>query len=85
METWNRLTAAKKTGGAGREWRKEWEGISRRTYIHDPWTWTALWGLTTGVGDGLGGRGKGENWDNCNRITIIKIIKASNNFFRETT
>ena len=28
---------------------KEGEGISQRTYTKDPWTWTSMWGLITGV------------------------------------
>ena len=30
-----------------------------------------MWELTVGAGGGLGGGGqRGENWDNCNRVTI---------------
>ena len=48
---------------------KKREGISQRTCVSDPWTWTTVWGLTVGVGDGLSGGGqRGKNWDNCNRI-----------------
>ena len=47
---------------------------SQGTCMNDPWTWTEEWGLTVGVGDGMGGGGqKGKNWNNCNRITIKKI------------
>ena len=46
--------------------------------MNDSWTWTMVWGLTVGVGDGLGGGGKRrEHWDNCNRITIIKKEKKT--------
>ena len=39
--------------------------------MHDPWAWTKVWELTVGTGGGLGiGGQSGENWDNCNRITI---------------
>ena len=37
---------------------KEGEGISQRTCMHDPWTWTMERGLTVGVGSGLGGGGQ---------------------------
>ena len=34
------------------------EGISQRThiyiYMHDPWTWTMVWGMPEGVGWGGG-------------------------------
>ena len=41
--------------------------------MHDPWTWTSVWGSTVGAGDGLDGGGqKGKNWDNYNRVTIKK-------------
>ena len=57
METGNRLTAAR--GKEGKEkWRKEEEGISPRTCMKDPWTWTMMWGLSLGVGGGLERRGK---------------------------
>ena len=38
---------------------KEGEGISQRTYMKGPWTWTMVWGLTMEVGGGLGGGGTG--------------------------
>ena len=61
MESWNRLTAVRGEGGGG-DGLKEGEGISQRTYMHDPWTWTTVWGLTMEVGGGLGGGWpKGEN------------------------
>ena len=37
--------------------------------MNDPWTWMTSWGLTVGIGDGMGGLGqRGKNWDTCNRI-----------------
>ena len=46
--------------------------------MNDPQTWTKVWGLTVGVGSGLGGGGqKGKNWDNCNSIDN-KIFKLTN-------
>ena len=39
----------------------EGEGISQRTCMNDPWAWTMVWGLTVGVGNGVGyRRAKGE-------------------------
>ena len=76
METWNRLTATREQGVEGKWW-KEGEGISQRTCMNDPWTWTRVWGLTVGAGCGLSGEGQmGKNWKNCNRIMI--------NFFKKT-
>ena len=47
--------------------------------MHDPWTWTSVWGSTVGAGDGLDGGGqKGKNWDNYNRVTIKKKEKEKN-------
>ena len=44
--------------------------------MNDPWTWTPVWELTVGVGVGMRrGQQKGENWENCNRITIKMILK----------
>ena len=60
-------------GGEGEreEWWKEGEGISLRTCMNDPWTWTTVCGWTVGVGSGLGKGGqRGGNWDNCNIISI---------------
>ena len=38
---------------------------SQRTHMHDPWTWTMVWGLSEGVG-GLGqGRQRGKNGANA--------------------
>ena len=41
---------------------KEGEGISQRTCMNDPWTWTMVQGLTVGAGGGEAGhrRAKGE-------------------------
>ena len=73
MKTWNRLTAARGEG-RGEYWWKGGEGTSQRTCVNDTWTWTAVWGLTVGEGEGLGGKGQREkNWNNCN--TIIKNFK----------
>ena len=43
-------------GGGGGRWWKEGEGISQRTCMNDPSTWTMVWGWTVGAG---GGRGRG--------------------------
>ena len=53
--------------------------------MNDPWTWTMVWGLTVGVGSGLGRGGqRGKNWDNYKRITVkklqIKFVAAKNTF-----
>ena len=71
METWNRLTVTRGEGRGG-QWWKEGEGTRQRTHMSDPWTWTQVWELTVGVGRRGDGqrRAKGEDWDNCNRITI---------------
>ena len=58
METGNRLTAARRKGGWGK-WQKEGEGISQRTCMNDPWTWTRVWGWTMGVGVGWTGESQG--------------------------
>ena len=45
----------------GRDWMKDGEGSSQRTFMHDPWTWTKVWGLTEGgVGVRLCGGGPRE-------------------------
>ena len=36
---------------------KEGEGISQRTHMKDPWTWTLVWGLTMEM-EGRLGRGE---------------------------
>ena len=47
--------------------------------MNDPQTWTTVWGLTVGVGGGMGKVGQRvKNWDNCNTITI-KIISQDIN------
>ena len=39
---------------------KEGEGISQRTYMKGPWSWTMVWGPTMEVKGRLGREGKGE-------------------------
>ena len=59
MGIWNRLIAIRRGG----DWIKEGEGISQRTYMHDPWTWTMGWGSPEGHGGGGGGGGQsGNKW-----------------------
>ena len=58
-----------KRGRGDVDWLKEGEGTRQRTHMHHLWTWTMVWGLTAGVGDGLGGGAQsGGNWDKCNSI-----------------
>ena len=38
----------KNKGGRG-HWMKEGEGMSQRTYMHDPWTWAMICELPEGV------------------------------------
>ena len=67
-----------KRGGGRWGLVERWEGISQRTYMNNPWTWTMVRGLTVGVGGGWVEGGKGKNWDNWNSINKIfklKIIK----------
>ena len=40
------------------EWGQRGEGISRRTCMNDPWTWTRERGLTVGKKGGLGRGGQ---------------------------
>ena len=41
--------------------------------MNGPQTWTAVWEWTVGAGGGMGGGGhRGESWDKCNRITVLK-------------
>ena len=44
---------------------------------NNPGTWTIGWGMTVGVGGGLGGGGKRGKNGNCNRITI-KYLRRKN-------
>ena len=55
MGTRNRLTGTR--GESRRITGKDGEGTSQRT-MNDPRTWTPVWGLTVGVGGGLGGGGQ---------------------------
>ena len=55
METWNRLTAARGKGWGMVEIGEE---TSQTTCMNDPGTWTTVWGLTVGVGGGLGKGGQ---------------------------
>ena len=65
METWYRL---KVTGGEGEGIMVErGEGTRQRTCMNDPWTWTTVWGLTVGVG---GGMGRGEQRGKIETIVI---------------
>ena len=41
-----------KRGGGKQGLIERSEGISQRTYMKDPWTWTTVWGLTMEVGVG---------------------------------
>ena len=44
--------------------------------MNDPWTWKIVRELTVRVVGGMGRGGqKGNNWDNCNRITIKNDLK----------
>ena len=56
-ETWNRLTAVR-GDGQSRDWMKEGEVFSQRTYMHDPWTWTMVWGLMVGMWGCEGSKGE---------------------------
>ena len=42
--------------------------INQRTFMHNPWTWTRIWGLAWGgVRAELSGGGKGrKSGNNCN-------------------
>ena len=52
--------------GRGTGWKKV---KGQRTEMHDPWTWTTMWGFTMGTGGRLGGgEQKGKNWDNSYSI-----------------
>ena len=57
----NQTDSYKRAGGCG-DWLKASEGTSDRTFMHDPWTWTTVWGTdcrSQRVGWVEGG--KGEN------------------------
>ena len=52
---------------------KKVKGLVKRTCMNDPWTWTMAWELIVGVWGGMGGGWqRGKNWDDCNRIRILK-------------
>ena len=56
------------------------ESISQRTWMKDLWTWTMVWGLTTEVGDRVGGGGRGEK----SETTIIAqrvLLKRNKIYF----
>ena len=48
--------------------------------MNDPWAWTIGWRLSVGREQGQG-TATGENWDNCNRTTILK--KKENYFLKD--
>ena len=54
--------------------------------MKDPQAWTTGWGWTVGAGGGIrwAKGAKGENWDNCNRITIIKKEEEKKPQIRQT-
>ena len=61
--------------GKGDKDGKKGEGTSQRTCMNDPQTWTTVWRLTVGMEYGLGREGqRGKNWEDCNRMTIKKIL-----------
>ena len=61
LKSGNRLTAIRGEGRGG-DCLKEGEGISQRTYMRDPLTWTIVRGLIMEVGVWAGWRGRnGEN------------------------
>ena len=45
-----KLVVKKQSGGYKLQHRE----YSQRTYMHDPWTWTTVWGLREGVGGEMG-------------------------------
>ena len=49
-------------------------GRDQRICMNDPWTWATVLGAGSRLDEG-GQRGK--NWDNYNRITIIKYNKIN--------
>ena len=58
-------TDSDQRGRGGELWWKEGERTSQRTCINDPWTWTAVWELTVGVGDGMAEEGKDPHLIRC--------------------
>lgn len=63
------LEAQKRGTAVKGDWLKD-EEIRQRTYIHDPWTGTKVWGLTIEEGDKVGGRGK------IGATIIAQVIKS---------
>ena len=59
----NRLTAVR--GECGDRMKKG-EGISQRTYMHDLWTWTIVWGFPEGAA--------GWKWANEEKVRAIAIV-----------
>ena len=60
----------------GEEEMEKAEGITQRTCMNGPRTWTTVWGMTGSRGWAGRRRAKGENRDNCNGINKnIKINK----------
>ena len=54
------------------------QGISQRTCMNDPWTWTMVWEFTVGLGGLLGGGEQRKTiWYNYNSINN-KIFKLKN-------
>ena len=53
------MTTVRREDGGEEKEMKEGEGISQRTYMHDPWTRTTVWGLSEGAEAGWRGA-KGE-------------------------
>ena len=58
LDTKNRLTVAREDVGDG---MKDGKGFNQRTFMHNPWMQTTIWGLAWG-GErrGLGGDGERE-------------------------
>ena len=56
---------------------KDGEGINQRTFMHYPWTWTTIRGLSWGrERAGLSGGGKGrKSRNNCNSINNTNKTK----------
>ena len=72
MKTWSRLKVTR--GQKGDKGGNKGKGLVNKHVgmTHEPEQWCGNeW--TVGAGFGLGRAGqRGENWDNCNRITIKK-------------